>query len=73
MTEFFAYAVMAMPDLLQGTVVTLKLTAGALVIGLAIGLPLSLLRVYGPGAIQPVCSAYLTVFRGTPLLVQLFV
>jgi polar amino acid transport system permease protein len=40
MTEFFAYAVMALPDLLQGTVVTLKLTAGALVIGLIIGLPL---------------------------------
>jgi polar amino acid transport system permease protein len=73
MTEFLAYAAMALPDLLQGTVVTLKLTAGALVIGLAIGLPLSLLRVYGPKLIQPFCTAYLTVFRGTPLLVQLFV
>ncbi|MCF8076006.1 MAG: amino acid ABC transporter permease [Desulfotignum sp.] len=73
MTEFFAYAAMALPDLLQGTVVTLKLTAGALVIGLVIGLPLSLLRVYGRKLVQPVCTAYLTVFRGTPLLVQLFV
>ncbi len=73
MKEFLAYAKMALPDLLQGTVVTLELTAGALLIGLAIGLPLSLMRVYGGRLIQPLCTAYLTVFRGTPLLVQLFV
>ena len=73
MKEFLAYAKMALPDLLQGTVVTLELTGGALLIGLAIGLPMSLMRVYGGRLIQPFCTAYLTVFRGTPLLVQLFV
>ena len=31
---------MALPEMLKGTVITLELTAGALVIGLAIGLPL---------------------------------
>lgn len=64
---------MALPEMMQGTAITLKLTAGALLIGLAIGLPLSLLRVYGGRAVQPFCTAYLTLFRGTPLLVQLFV
>jgi polar amino acid transport system permease protein len=73
MTEFWEYALMALPEMLKGTVITLELTAGALVIGLAIGLPLSLLRVYGGKFIQPFCTAYLTLFRGTPLLVQLFV
>ncbi len=73
MEAFFTYALTALPELLRGTVITLQLTAGALVIGLIIGLPLSLLRVYGPGPVQPFCSAYLTLFRGTPLLVQLFV
>lgn len=73
MNEFLAYAAMALPEMLQGTLITLKLTAGALLIGILIGLPLSLVRVYGGKLLQPFCSAYLTLFRGTPLLVQLFV
>jgi polar amino acid transport system permease protein len=73
MKEFLEYAIMALPEMLQGTVITLELTAGALLIGLAIGLPLSLVRVYGGKFAQPFCTAYLTLFRGTPLLVQLFV
>jgi polar amino acid transport system permease protein len=64
---------MALPEMLNGTLVTLELTAGALLIGLVIGLPLSLVRVYGGKRAQPFCMAYLTLFRGTPLLVQLFV
>ena len=64
---------MALPEMLKGTVITLELTAGALLIGLIIGLPLSLVRVYGGKWAQPFCTAYLTLFRGTPLLVQLFV
>jgi polar amino acid transport system permease protein len=54
-------------------VIPLNPTAGALLIGILIGLPLSLVRVYGGKFFQPFCSAYLTLFRGTPLLVQLFV
>ncbi|MDO9110280.1 MAG: amino acid ABC transporter permease [Desulfatirhabdiaceae bacterium] len=64
---------MALPEMLKGTVITLELTAGALLLGFAIGLPLSLVRVYGGKWAQPFCTAYLTLFRGTPLLVQLFV
>jgi polar amino acid transport system permease protein len=64
---------MALPEMLKGTVITLELTAGALMIGFILGLPLSLVRVYGGKWAQPFCTAYLTLFRGTPLLVQLFV
>lgn len=64
---------MALPEMLKGTAVTLELTAGALLIGLAVGLPLSLVRVYGGRRAQPFCMLYLTLFRGTPLLVLLFV
>ena len=73
MHEFFAYAAIALPDMLRGTLVTLEVTAGSLLIGLAVGLPMALIRVYGGKLLQPLCTAYLTVFRGTPLLVQLFV
>jgi polar amino acid transport system permease protein len=64
---------MALPEMLKGTVITLEITAGALLIGFILGLPLSLVRVYGGKWAQPFCTAYLTLFRGTPLLVQLFV
>ena len=69
LTEFWA---MIWPNLGLGLVVTLKLSAGALLIGFAIGLPVSLARVYGPKWLQKVTRAFVDVFRGTPLLVQLF-
>ncbi|MCG8565413.1 MAG: amino acid ABC transporter permease [Desulfobacterales bacterium] len=73
MNEFIEYALMAMPDLIQGTAVTLEVTIGSLIIGFLVGMPMALVRVYGGKMLQPFCTAYLTLFRGTPLLVQLFV
>lgn len=73
MDEFLEYAALALPDMLQGTLVTLEVTLIALGIGFLIGMPMALIRVYGAKALQPFCTAYLTLFRGTPLLVQLFV
>jgi polar amino acid transport system permease protein len=61
------------PDLLQGIVTTLYLTLVALTIGLAVGLPASLARVYGPRWLHNLAVGYIEVFRGTPLLVQLFI
>lgn len=63
---------MIWPSLGEGLLVTLKLSAGALLIGLAVGLPTALLRVYGPKWMRAVATAYVDLFRGTPLLVQLF-
>ena len=48
MTEFFTFALEALPQLLSGTVITLELTFGSILLGFCIGLPLSVLRVYGP-------------------------
>ncbi|MCU0488654.1 MAG: amino acid ABC transporter permease [Anaerolineales bacterium] len=61
------------PDFLQGIVTTLYLTAVALSLGLLLGLPTALARVYGPRWLRNLAIAYIEVFRGTPLLVQLFV
>lgn len=60
------------PALGEGLLVTLQLSVGALAIGALIGLPSALLRVYGPKWMQAIVTAYVDVFRGTPLLVQLF-
>ncbi len=73
MTEFFTFALEALPQLLSGTVITLELTFGSILLGFCIGLPLSVLRVYGPRWLQKFLLGYINLFRGTPLLVQLFV
>ncbi len=64
---------MVLPDLLMGTRVTLKIAGGALVIGFVVGLPLALIRVYGVAWLRRIVSGLINIFRGTPLLVQLFV
>lgn len=61
------------PDILHGAIVTVEVTACALVLGCIMGL------LVGIGRLDPkrrviygVCTAYVTFIRGTPLLVQLF-
>lgn len=61
-----------MPSLLQGTGVTLQIAAVSLLLGMAIGLPVGIGRVYGPRGLQAILAAYITLFQGTPLLIQLF-
>ncbi|NLC62903.1 MAG: amino acid ABC transporter permease, partial [Thermoanaerobacterales bacterium] len=57
----------------EGLVVSLKLSAGALSLGLLIGLPMSLARTYGKGFIKWLATAYIEIVRGTPMIVQLFI
>ena len=61
-----------LPLYLSGTVVTLKLLVTALVAGLAVALPLAVLRSSSnPWLSRPVWL-FTYVIRGTPMLVQLF-
>ena len=62
-----------LPELLRGTLVTLELAIVALAIGLLVGLPAALLRVYGGRWLRLAAVTYIEIFRGTPLVVQLFV
>lgn len=63
---------MIWPSLGEGLWVTLRLSFGALLIGLALGFPVALSRIYGPKWLRLLATAFTDVFRGTPLLVQLF-
>ncbi len=60
------------PELLQGTVVTIQFTLGGLALGFLIGLPVALARVYGVLWLRRLVSGYIALFRGTPMLIQLF-
>lgn len=57
----------------EGAVVTLEITAVAVALGVALGIPLALTRLYGPGWLGAIAVGYIELFRGTPLLVQLFI
>jgi polar amino acid transport system permease protein len=61
-----------LPELLKGAVVTLELTGVGLTLGFLLGLILALMRMYGPKFLQTIAIGYIELFRGTPLLVQLF-
>lgn len=62
-----------LPSFLQGAAVTLELTAVGLLIGFVLGLGLAVARIYGPKWLRVIAIGYLELFRGTPLLVQLFI
>ena len=61
------------PQLIKGTLVTLQLTGFAISLGFIIGIFLTLGRLYGARPIRMFCIGYIEFFRGTPLLVQLFI
>ena len=53
--------------------VTLELTLLAFLLAVPIGLVLAIARVYGGGIVGGCARAYIELFRGTPVLLQLFV
>ena len=59
------------PKVLQGVGLTLILTAVAMVLGCIIGLVLALMKISNSLLFNVAADAYIWLFRGTPLLVQL--
>ena len=62
----------SLPALLSGLLVTLKLVAAALVLGFVIALPTALARLSRNIGLRGIALGYVFFFRGTPLLVQIF-
>lgn len=60
------------PDLLNGALLTAQLVVISSIIGLVIGLVLAQLRLSKSLAVQALPFTYIFFFRGTPLLVQIF-
>ncbi len=63
----------SVPKLLNAAVITLKLLSVSLIIGLFIGLFFAILRLNKNIFINRFAYGYSYVFRGTPLLVQIFI
>ena len=60
------------PYMLEGLKMTFLLVAGGVGIGFIIGVPIAIGQVYGSKELKPLLDAYVWFFRGTPLLVLLF-
>ena len=69
----FELMINSFPKLLGATVITLKLLSVSLFIGLFIGLIFAILRLNKNIIINKFAYGYSYVFRGTPLLVQIFI
>lgn len=62
----------SLPALLKGTAITLQLLAASLVCGMLIAIPVAILRINGNAVVRLILHCYIYFFRGTPLLVQIF-
>lgn len=60
------------PELLKASLVTLELVALSSILGLIFGLVVGLLRLSSNPFVKVLPMAYIFFFRGTPLLVQIF-
>ena len=69
----FELMLTSLPKLLNATIITLKLLSVSLIIGLFIGLLFAILRLNKNFFVNKFAYGYSYVFRGTPLLVQIFI
>ena len=69
----FELMINSFPKLLNATLITLKLLSASLFFGLFIGLLFAVLRMNKNPVINKFAYGYSYVFRGTPLLVQIFI
>ena len=60
------------PDFLEGTWLTLQLVVICAILGFLLAIPVALARLSPNRLVSGLASAYSLFFRGTPLLVQLF-
>ncbi len=66
------YSIGLLPMVVASLDATLLMTSAGLVIALGLGLLLAWVKVTRPLGLQYVADVYISFFRGTPLLVQLF-
>ncbi|MEI4814906.1 amino acid ABC transporter permease [Pseudomonas aeruginosa] len=64
---------MAWPFLLQGAMYTVLFAAVSMVLGLILGFSVTVVRVTKVPVVSQIAAVYVSAFRGTPLLVQIFV
>lgn len=62
-----------LPLLLRGAITTIELSVLGMLLAMVAGLGIVLLRLYAIAPLRWLAAAYVEIFRGTPLLIQLFI
>ncbi|TMI99250.1 MAG: amino acid ABC transporter permease [Alphaproteobacteria bacterium] len=75
MTYVFQFGIVfdRFPELLEGALLTIRLAAMALVLGLIVAVTCAYLRMSGPKPLRVLVGAYVEGIRNTPFLVQLYI
>lgn len=68
----FMYSLKLIPMLIKAMKTTISLSVFGMILGLIIGIALAIIRIYKIPIIKQLAEIYISFFRGTPLLVQLF-
>ncbi|MGU7779021.1 amino acid ABC transporter permease [Burkholderia sp. PU8-34] len=71
--EAFDLVVHTLPVMVKGAVLTLKFAVASMVLGLVVGLVIAIMRIGSNRFASGLAQGYVSVMRGTPLLVQMFV
>ena len=61
------------PDILRFLPVTMELALGAMAFSLIFGLSIALIRIKRVRVLSQIAAVFISVIRGTPILVQLYV
>ena len=72
MHESIQLVIDSLPYLLKGAVFTLQLSIGGMFFGLVLGFILALMRLSPLLPVRWLARFYISIFRGTPLIAQLF-
>lgn len=72
MQESIQLVIESLPYLLKGAVFTLQLSIGGMFFGLLLGFVLALMRMSPLWPVRWLARFYISIFRGTPLIAQLF-
>lgn len=68
-----ALILLELPNLLRGALVSLEIAAYSCAIGLTLGTILGLAQEYAHPIIRWLINIYVTIIRGTPMLIQIFI
>ncbi|RJP70570.1 MAG: ABC transporter permease subunit [Candidatus Abyssobacteria bacterium SURF_17] len=61
------------PMLLKGAGITILISVFSMALAIVLGLVLTLMRMYGRPPLSAVATSYIELYRGTPLLIQLYI
>ncbi|MBN3771010.1 MULTISPECIES: amino acid ABC transporter permease [unclassified Burkholderia] len=71
--EALQLVVHTLPVMVKGAMLTLKFAVASMALGLVVGLVIAIMRIGSNRLAASVAQGYVSLMRGTPLLVQMFV